>query len=158
MMGKIRILLLITAIFLGSAGPADAVTLIKGAGATFPYLLYAKWFSEYGMLNQEVKFSYQPIGSGEGIEANLLHEVDFAASDKLLSIEETKKASGKIIEISIDLGAVAVAYNLPGSNGALKLAPDLLAGIFLGEIKKWNDPRIAVINKNFAAERSTTCV
>jgi phosphate transport system substrate-binding protein len=150
MMGKIRILFLITAIFLSSAGIAAAETLIKGAGATFPYLLYAKWFSEYSILNQGAKFSYQPIGSGEGISAILKHKVDFAASDKLLSIEEAKKVSGKIIEIPMVIGAVAVAYNLPGSGGELKLTPDLLAAVFLGEIKRWNDPRIAAINKNFA--------
>ncbi|HET6421352.1 MAG TPA: phosphate ABC transporter substrate-binding protein PstS [Geobacteraceae bacterium] len=155
MVGRIRVLLLITVIFFsvifpGSAALAASKTLIKGAGATFPYPLYAKWFNEYSMLNQGVRFSYQPIGSGEGIAAILEHKVDFAASDKLLSQEEAKRASGKIIEIPMVLGAVAVAYNLPGSKGELKLTPDLLAAIFLREIKRWNDPRIAAVNKNFS--------
>ena len=149
MMGKMRILLLTTVLFLSSASLASAETLIKGAGATFPYLLYAKWFSEYSMLNQGVKFSYQPIGSGKGIAAILENKVDFAASDKLLSVEKGKIVSRKIIEIPMVLGAVVVTYNLPGSRGELKLTPDLLAAIFLGEIQKWNDPRIAAINKNF---------
>jgi phosphate transport system substrate-binding protein len=148
-MGKMLVILLTGALFLISAGMSSAQTLIKGAGATFPYLLYARWFSEYSTLNKGVRFSYQPIGSGEGIAAILERKVDFAASDKLLSVEERKKASGKIIEIPMVLGAVVVAYNLPGSRGVLKLTPELLAAIFLGEIKRWNDPRIVAMNKDF---------
>ncbi len=141
-------MLLMVATLLVTAGVTAAETLIKGAGATFPHLLYSEWFSEFSSIHPGVKFSYQPLGSGEGIKAILEDKVDFGASGKPLSDEERKKASGKILEIPMVLGAAVVAYNLPNVTGTLKLTPDVLASIFLGEITRWNDPRIAAVNKD----------
>ena len=125
------------------AGPAGAETLINGAGATFPYPLYSKWFSEYAKIDPSVKFNYQSIGSGGGIKQITAQTVDFGASDKFLTDEELKAAPGKIIHIPTVMGAVVVTYNLPGVAKGLKLSSEDVADIFLGKITKWNDPKIA---------------
>jgi phosphate transport system substrate-binding protein len=137
---------IITAVFAALAtlaGQAGAETLINGAGATFPYPLYSKWFSEYAKVDPSVKFNYQSIGSGGGIKQITAQTVDFGASDKFLSDEELKAAPGKIIHIPTVMGAVVVTYNLPGVPKGLKLKSEDVADIFLGRITKWNDPRIA---------------
>jgi phosphate transport system substrate-binding protein len=125
------------------AGVASAETLINGAGATFPYPLYSKWFSEYAKIDPTVKFNYQSIGSGGGIKQITAQTVDFGASDKFLSDEELKAAPGRIIHIPTVMGAVVVTYNLPGVPRGLKLRSEDVADIFLGKITKWNDKRIA---------------
>ncbi|MBP1752739.1 MAG: phosphate transporter substrate-binding protein, PhoT family [Geobacteraceae bacterium] len=129
------------------AGQASAETLINGAGATFPYPLYSKWFSEYAKVDPSVKFNYQSIGSGGGIKQILAQTVDFGATDKFLTDEQLKSAPGKILHIPTVMGAVVVTYNIPGIGKGLKMTPDVLADIYLGKITKWNDPRIASVNK-----------
>ncbi|WP_224981866.1 phosphate ABC transporter substrate-binding protein PstS [Geomonas agri] len=131
----------------GAAGEASAETLINGAGATFPYPLYSKWFSEYAKIDKSVKFNYQSIGSGGGIKQVTAQTVDFGASDKFLTDAELKGAPGKLIHIPTVMGAVVVTYNLPGVPSGIKLNSEDLANIYLGKITKWNDPRIADDNK-----------
>ena len=126
-----------------AAGQAGAETLINGAGATFPYPLYSKWFSEYAKIDPSVKFNYQSIGSGGGIKQITAQTVDFGASDKFLSDEELKAAPGKLLHIPTVMGAVVVTYNIPGAPKGLKLKSEDVADIFLGKITMWNDPRIA---------------
>jgi phosphate transport system substrate-binding protein len=126
-----------------TAGAASAETLVNGAGATFPYPLYSKWFSEYARIDPSVKFNYQSIGSGGGIKQITAQTVDFGASDKFLTDEELKSAPGKIIHIPTVMGAVVVTYNLPGAPKGLKLRSEDVADIFLGKITRWNDKRIA---------------
>jgi phosphate transport system substrate-binding protein len=126
-----------------AAGQAHAETLINGAGATFPYPLYSKWFSEYAKVDSSVKFNYQSIGSGGGIKQISAQTVDFGASDKFLSDEELKAAPGKLLHIPTVMGAVVVTYNLPGVPTGLKLNSEDVANIFLGKITMWNDPKIA---------------
>jgi len=118
--------------------------LINGAGATFPFPLYSKWFSEYNKLFPNLKFNYQSIGSGGGIKQITEKTVDFGASDAPLSEEEQAKAPG-LLNLPTVLGAVVVAYNLPGV-GDLNLSGSTLAKIFLGGITKWNDAAIAKDN------------
>lgn len=118
---------------------------ITGAGATFPYPLYSRWFSEYRKIDPSVQFNYQSIGSGGGQRQVLAGTVDFGASDAPMSDEMLAQAKGKILHIPTVGGAVAVAYNLPGKP-ELKLDADTLASIFLGRITRWNDARLAVLN------------
>ncbi len=124
---------------------ASAQMTMNGAGATFPYPIYSKWFDEYAKVDPSVRFNYQSIGSGGGQKQITAQTVDFGASDGPMSDENLAKAPGKILHIPTVAGADVVAYNLPG-NPALKLDADVIAGIFLGQIKKWNDPKIAGLN------------
>jgi phosphate transport system substrate-binding protein len=139
----------ITAMALVVAGwvvqPAAAQTLINGAGATFPYPIYSKWFDEYVKVDPEVRFNYQSIGSGGGIKQISSRTVDFGASDGPMTDEQLKQAPAPLIHIPTVLGAVVATYNLPGAP-TLKFTPDVVADIFLGKIAKWNDPRIAATN------------
>lgn len=125
-----------------TAASASAETLINGAGATFPYPIYSKWFSEYAKIDTSVKFNYQSIGSGGGIKQTLARTVDFGASDKFLTDAELKAAPGKLLHIPTVMGAVVVTYNVPGIAKGLKLSSEDVADIFLGRITKWNDPKI----------------
>jgi phosphate transport system substrate-binding protein len=145
MFNRIRtsFLALVLAAALAAAGQASAETLINGAGATFPYPLYSKWFSEYAKVDPTVKFNYQSIGSGGGIKQITAQTVDFGASDKFLTDAELKASPGKIIHIPTVMGAVVVTYNLPGVAKGLKLSSEDVAEIYLGKITRWNDPRIA---------------
>lgn len=122
---------------------------LQGAGATFPYPLYSKWVAEYQRVDPRVRINYQSIGSGGGIRQVTEKTVDFGASDAAMTDAELAKAPGKLLHIPMTLGAVVVSYNLPGVQG-LKLSSDAVAGIFLGEIKTWNDPRIAEANPGVA--------
>lgn len=133
------ILILVTSV-------SHAATLINGAGATFPYPLYSKWFSEYQKKNSDVRINYLSIGSGGGIRGLLDKTVDFGASDAPMTDEQLAKAGAPIIHVPTALGAVAVTYNLPGVEKGLKLSSDVLANIFLGKITKWNDERIIKLN------------
>jgi len=112
---------------------ARGVKTLLGAGATFPYPLYSKWFDVYHK-KTGIKVNYQAIGSGGGIRQLLNRTVDFGGTDAFMSDEEMAKAPGKIVHIPTTLGAVVVAYNLPGKP-TLRLSPHVLAGIFLGKIK-----------------------
>jgi phosphate transport system substrate-binding protein len=130
---------------LGLSATASAQMTINGAGATFPYPIYSKWFDEYAKVDPSVRFNYQSIGSGGGQKQILAQTVDFGASDGPMSDDNLAKAPGKLWHIPTVAGADVVAYNLPG-NPALKFDADAIAGVFLGQIKKWNDPKIAALN------------
>jgi phosphate transport system substrate-binding protein len=145
-MKRITKYLLLTVSLLSLIGSAGASTLINGAGATFPYPLYSKWFAEYAKIDPTVQFNYQSIGSGGGIKQILAQTVDFGASDKFLSDEEMKGAPGKLLHIPTVMGAVVVTYNLPGIGKGLKLTSENVADIFLGKITMWNDAKIAGVN------------
>ncbi len=132
-------------IALGLSASASAQMMINGAGATFPYPIYSKWFDEYAKVDPSVRFNYQSIGSGGGQKQILAQTVDFGASDGPMSDENLSKAPGKILHIPTVAGAVVLTYNLPG-NPSLKLDGDAVAGIYLGQIKKWNDPKITALN------------
>jgi len=127
-------------------GGNDDDNTILGAGATFPNPLYSKMFSEYNKSNG-LKVNYQSIGSGGGIQQLTAKTVDFGASDAPLNGKQDSSLSAPAIHIPITAGAVVISYNLPDLKDTLNLSPDVLAKIFLGEIKKWNDPKIAAINK-----------
>jgi phosphate transport system substrate-binding protein len=124
---------------------AQAQLLINGAGATFPYPIYSKWFDEYAKVDPSVRFNYQSIGSGGGQKQITAQTVDFGASDGPMSDENLAKAPGKILHIPTVAGAVVITYNLP-DNPKLKLDGSTLADIFLGNVTKWNDPKIAALN------------
>jgi phosphate transport system substrate-binding protein len=116
---------------------------LNGAGATFPYPIYSKWFSEYNKLHPNVQINYQSIGSGGGIKQLQVGTVDFGASDMPLGEEQMKSMPVPVLQLPTVLGAVAPAYNVPGVNAELKFTPQALAGIYLGQITKWNDKAIA---------------
>src|SRR5881409_1382105 len=139
-----KILLGLTIAF-GLSATASAQMMINGAGATFPYPIYSKWFDEYAKVDPSVRFNYQSIGSGGGQKQILAQTVDFGASDGPMSDENLSKAPGKILHLPTVAGAVVMTYNLPG-NPALKLDGETIADIFLGKIKKWNDPKISASN------------
>ena len=139
-----KILLGLTVAF-GLTATASAQMMINGAGATFPYPIYSKWFDEYAKVDPSVRFNYQSIGSGGGQKQIMAQTVDFGASDGPMSDENLSKAPGKILHIPTVAGAVVMTYNLEG-NPALKLDGETIADIFLGKVKKWNDPKIAASN------------
>jgi phosphate transport system substrate-binding protein len=116
------------------------------AGASFPNSLYQKWLSEYGNRHPNVRIDYQSIGSGGGIKQLKEQTVDFGASDAPMSDADLKSAPGEILHIPTVLGAVVITYNLEGVKQPLRFSPEVLADIFLGKIKKWNDPKIAADN------------
>jgi phosphate transport system substrate-binding protein len=132
-------------LILGAVPPAGAQLLMNGAGATFPYPLYSKWFDEYAKLEPGARFNYQSIGSGGGIRQIIARTVDFGASDAPVSDDLLQKAPGVLLHIPTVMGAVVATYNLPG-NPKLRFTPDVLADIFLGKITKWNDARILAAN------------
>jgi phosphate transport system substrate-binding protein len=134
--------LLVGLVLCAFAGRADA-QLVNGAGATFPFPLYSKWFSEYNKLHPEQKFNYQSIGSGGGVKQITEKTIHFGASDAPMSEAELAKAPG-VLHIPTCLGAIAVVYN--GAPDGLHLSGDVVADIFLGKITKWNDPRILAMN------------
>jgi phosphate transport system substrate-binding protein len=132
-------------IALALSANASAQMMINGAGATFPYPIYSKWFDEYAKVDPSVRFNYQSIGSGGGQKQILAQTVDFGASDGPMTDDNLAKAPGKILHIPTVAGAVVMTYNVPG-NPALKLDGETIADIFLGKIKKWNDPKISATN------------
>jgi phosphate ABC transporter phosphate-binding protein len=132
----------------GTAEPTigKRVTIL-GAGASFPYPLIAKWVQEYDALTKGmVVINYQSIGSGGGIKQIAERNIDFGATDAPLTPDEAKRAPG-LLHIPETIGAVVIAYNLPGVGGRLKLSGDIIADIYLGKISKWDDPKIASINE-----------
>lgn len=120
--------------------------VINGAGATFPYPIYSKWFSEYQKLHPNVQINYQSIGSGGGIKQLSAKTVFFGASDGPMNDEQLKSAPGPILHFPTVLGGVVPVYNVPGVTATLKFTGPVLADIYMGRIKKWNDPAIAKIN------------
>src|SRR5437899_117015 len=131
---------------------ADNALLINGAGATFPYPIYSKWFDVYHTKNPNFQFNYQSVGSGAGIKQVTEGTVDFGATDGPMNDEQLKAFQDKhngtgILHFPTVLGADVPTYNIPGVSGALNFTPEALAGIFLGKVPKWNDPAIAGANK-----------
>ena len=130
---------------------AHAALSINGAGATFPYPMYSKWFDEYRKKNPAVEINYQSIGSGGGIKQVTEGTVDFGASDGPMNDEQLKAYQEKhgfgILHFPTVLGADVPTYNIPGVSATLNFTPEVLVGIFLGKITKWNDPAIAAANK-----------
>ena len=126
--------------------------LIEGAGATFPSLIYKKWFSDYQAAHPKAVITYEAVGSGEGIRRfvgqNLKDEerIDFGASDAAMSDDEIARVSEGAVLIPLTAGSVALAYNLPGLPADLKLSREAYSSIFMGHIRNWNDPRIAKTN------------
>src|SRR5512144_3217689 len=130
-----KILAFFTGMAVMAGGSASAATLVNGAGATFPYPLYSKWFSEYAKIDPSVKFNYQSIGSGGGIKQITAQTVDFGASDKPLSDAELQAAAaagGKLLHIPTVMGAVVITYNIPVVGTGLKLKSEDVADIFMG--------------------------
>ena len=151
-MNKRRI---ITALFIvlaiagiGRSGFADQ--LINGAGATFPYPIYSKWFDVYAKENPGIKFNYQSIGSGGGIRMLSNRTVDVGASDAPLTDQQLSEAPARILHFPSVMGAVVIAYNLPGFTGSLKLTGPVIADIFAGKITKWDDDKIKALNSGAA--------
>jgi phosphate transport system substrate-binding protein len=135
---------------LGILGLLSAATFalaqnITGAGATFPYPIYSKWFIEYSAAHPGVKINYQSIGSGAGIRQVTSGTVDFGAADVPMTDEQLAASKVKIVHIPTVLGAVVPIFNVKGVTD-LKLAPEVLADIYLGKITSWNDPRLAKDN------------
>jgi phosphate transport system substrate-binding protein len=153
---KTNIFAVLTLAFLGATSvmAANNPVLLNGAGATFPYPLYSKWFSEYAKANPSARINYQSIGSGGGIRQLLENTVDFGASDAPMTDEQLGKSKTPVLHIPTVLGAVAVTYNLPDLKQKIRLNSEVLAAIFLGKITKWSDPALAKLNPgvNFPKE------
>lgn len=144
------LLVVLTAAAVGFIRAEDAL-LVNGAGATFPYPMYSKWFDEYHKKNPNIQINYQSIGSGGGIKQVTEGTVDFGASDGPMNDDQLKAFKDKhgfeILHFPTVLGADVPTYNIPGVTGELNFTPEALAGIFMGHITKWNDPAIAGANK-----------
>jgi phosphate transport system substrate-binding protein len=141
-----RILNLIALAVLLAAPAAAEMKTLNGAGATFPYPIYSKWFDEYHKVKPDLQINYQSIGSGGGIRQVTERTVDFGATDGPMSSQQQFKVDGKILHIPTVLGAVVPAYNLKDV-ADLKLSGPVLADIFLGKITRWTDPAIAKLNE-----------
>jgi phosphate transport system substrate-binding protein len=130
---------------------AEGVLSINGAGATFPYPMYSKWFDEYHKKNANLQINYQSIGSGGGIKQVTEGTVDFGATDGPMNDDQLKAYQEKhgfgILHFPTVLGAVVPTYNITGVDATLNFTPEALAGIYLGKITKWNDPAMAAANK-----------
>lgn len=142
MIRRIAVLLVCLAFALPLLGQAQ----LTGAGATFPYPIYSKWFSEYSKLHPDVQINYQSIGSGGGINQLKAGTVDFGASDMPLKDDLVKQIPVSFVQLPTVLGSVVPSYNISGVTAELKFTPQALAGIYLGKISKWNDPAIAKAN------------
>lgn len=147
---------------LGMVVWVHAALSLNGAGATFPYPMYSKWFDEYQKKNPEIQINYQSIGSGGGIKQVTEGTVDFGASDGPMNDDQLKafqeKHGSGILHFPTVLGADVPTYNIPGVSTALNFTPDALAGIFLGKITKWNDPAITASNKGVSLPGSDIVV
>ena len=137
----------VAAIVLGSSVAVSAAVRLQGAGATFPNPIYQRWVNDYQRSHPGVQIDYQSIGSGGGIKAIVAKTVDFAGSDAPMSKKELQSAGGEVVHIPTVAGSVVPAYNLPGYSGDLKLSGEVLADIFTGKIRTWNDPKIAALNE-----------
>jgi phosphate transport system substrate-binding protein len=131
----------------GTEGTASGGAVrVTGAGATFPYPIYSKWFAEYNRLHPNVEINYQSVGSGAGIRQLTSRTVFFGASDQPMTDDQLKAAPGPILHFPTVLGAVVPIYNLPGVSQELKFSGPVLADIILGKVTKWNDPALAKLN------------
>ena len=146
----------VAALFSGVAS-AQSVDL-TGAGATFPYPIYSKWFSDYAQASG-VKINYQSIGSGGGIRQLSEQTVDFGASDSPMSDQELANAKGgPVLHFPTVMGAVVITYNVPGVAKPLNLSGDVIADIFSGKITKWNDAQIVAQNRRVSLPNSDILV
>ncbi|HEV7923218.1 MAG TPA: phosphate ABC transporter substrate-binding protein PstS [Thermoanaerobaculia bacterium] len=148
-MKKTTILLAAALLALAACKPSETLskeTTINGAGATFPYPIYSKWFDAYAQQHPHVKINYQSIGSGGGIKQLIAGTVFFGATDAPMTDEQLKSAPGPILHFPTVLGAVVPIYNAPGVHDPIRFSGPLLADIYLGKIRKWNDPAIAKVN------------
>ncbi len=143
MLNRVTFVLLGLTLFVGAAA---AQSTLNGAGATFPYPIYSKWFNEYHTVHPDVSINYQSIGSGGGIRQVTAGTVDFGASDGPMTDQQLADAKRKIFHLPTVLGAVVPAYNVPGVSGEIKFSGPVLADIFLGKITNWNDKAIAKLN------------
>jgi len=134
----------------GSGPGGGGAVRLNGMGATFPKPIYDKWVSEYGKLNQNIQIDYQSQGSGAGIKGIQAQTVDFGASDAPMSDADLKAAPAEILHVPTVLGAVVITYNLSGVSQPLQFSPETLADIFLGKIKRWDDPKIKADNEGVA--------
>ena len=136
------------AALIAAAGALHAQeTRINGAGATFPYPIYSKWVFEYASVRPNIQINYASIGSGGGIRQFTDHTVDFGASDGPMNDSQITAAGGNVLHIPTVLGSVVPTYNIPGVTQQLRFTGEVLAGIFLGQITKWNDSRLAALNQ-----------
>lgn len=142
----ISIFLTLVLTFLACPAFAADALLINGAGATFPYPLYSKWFSEYRKKDPSVQINYQSIGSGGGIRQFREKTVDFGATDVPMNAEQMRQAGTPVVHVPTTLGAAVLTYHLPGVTKELRFTGELVADLFLGKIENWNDPRIAALN------------
>jgi phosphate transport system substrate-binding protein len=147
---RITTALLIVLAIAGVGRSSFADQLINGAGATFPYPIYSKWFDVYAKENPGIKFNYQSIGSGGGIRMLSNRTVDVGASDAPLTDQQLSEAPAKILHFPSVMGAVVIAYNLPGFTGTLRLTGPVIADIFAGKITKWDDDKIKALNSGAA--------
>ena len=131
---------------LGAGLAAQQTVRINGAGATFPYPIYSKWFAEYGKIHANIQVNYQSLGSGAGIRQITEQTVDFGATDGPMTDDQLRAAPGKILHFPTVLGADVPVYNIPNVTAELKFSGQVLADIFLGKITKWNDPALAGLN------------
>jgi len=146
-MKSLKVLGLSAALAALTAAPAAAQKVqINGAGATFPYPIYSKWFSEYNKMHPDVEVNYQSIGSGGGIRQLSNETVFFGATDGPMTPDQMQGAAGKVLHLPTVLGGVVPVYNIPGVTGELKFTGQVIADIILGKITKWNDPAIGKLN------------
>ena len=155
-MGKRKALLLLFSVLMLLAGwrAGWCDLLINGAGATFPYPIYSKWFDVYAKANPGVHINYQSIGSGGGIRMLSQRTVDIGASDAPMTDDQLKQAPAKVLHFPSVMGAVVIAYNVPEVKSTLKLTGPVIADIFMGKITKWNDPAIAKLNPGVSLPES----
>jgi phosphate transport system substrate-binding protein len=151
---KAAFLLFTAAMLLAGLRSGWSDLLINGAGATFPYPIYSKWFDVYAKANPGVHINYQSIGSGGGIRMLSQRTVDIGASDAPMTEEQLKSAPGKVLHFPSVMGAVVIAYNLAEVKSALKLTGPVVAEIFMGKVTKWNDPAIAKLNPGVSLPES----
>jgi phosphate transport system substrate-binding protein len=130
----------------GNCARAAGLVTLNGAGATFPYPLYSRWFSEYNHKHPDIRINYQAIGSGGGIAQVQKGTVDFGASDAPLSDQQLKDVGRPIVLIPTVAGSIAMSYNIPGIGTGLRLAPENIVDIYMGTITKWNDPKLTADN------------
>jgi phosphate transport system substrate-binding protein len=140
------------------AAKPDGQVLITGAGATFPYPIYSKWFDEYRRKFPRLEINYQSIGSGGGIRQVTEGTVDFGASDMPMTDEQLTQARTKTLHFPTVLGANVAAYNIPDVKEELNFTPEALAGIFLGKITKWTDPQLRNANPGIKLPNSDIVV
>jgi phosphate transport system substrate-binding protein len=161
-------ILLISLVFFSCGGKRNVALnrsggQLNGAGATFPFPIYSKWFDEYYKIDKNAKINYQSIGSGGGVRQITEGTVDFGASDSPMNEAEVKKAEEKnnsrLLQIPTVLGAVVLTYNLPGINKNINLSGETIADIYMGKIKRWNDGRIKADNAgiNFPDKEIIVC-